>query len=569
MPSPVSYLGVRLAATGVFQRHGVLRIGLIAAVHLAALTVMLATEVDYVARVAFLLTWGLVNCFWIVVLRRPLAAAAISLVMFTILILLSQLKHNALLMTVSFVDVMVIDTETIRFLLTVFPQLQRTVVMIALIVLPVLVLLWMFDPFRVRRRAAAAGGAVCLLGISVLSAAAPTEPWEAFFGDNYVSKFVRSGAMAVSELASHGLLDSDIASPDQLKSESATACQPAGKRPHIVMVFDESSFDIRQIPSVKVPPGYGKHFRSFDGQQRNFIVEGAGGPSWYTEYNVLTGLSALSYGRFAYFVTRIAAGRVERGLPTALKRCGYHTITQYPTSGAFLSAKHFQTTTGIERFIDSKEMGTNKVEPDSFFFDRAARTIGREAGEQPLFMFLYLAANHFPWDYKYRPDLMTNWRAPGNAPHVDEYLRRQTMSARAYENFVDRLKRDFPTESFLLVRFGDHQPDFASTLIEPGLSEAEMGRRFLSFDQRYFQTYYALDTINYNPPNLTSARSTLDAPYLPLVVLEAAGLSLSPSFAEQKKILERCQGQFYRCRDGAEARRFNRLLIDAGLIKGL
>ena len=31
----------------------------------------------------------------------------------------------------------------------------------------------------------------------------------------------------------------------------------------------------------------------------------------------------------------------------------------------------------------------------------------------------------------------------------------------------------------------------------------------------------------------------------------------------------RCKGLFYACADGAEARRFNRLLIDAGLIKGL
>jgi hypothetical protein len=31
----------------------------------------------------------------------------------------------------------------------------------------------------------------------------------------------------------------------------------------------------------------------------------------------------------------------------------------------------------------------------------------------------------------------------------------------------------------------------------------------------------------------------------------------------------RCEGLFYACAGGAEARRFNRLLIDAGLIKGL
>jgi hypothetical protein len=52
----------------------------------------------------------------------------------------------------------------------------------------------------------------------------------------------------------------------------------------------------------------------------------------------------------------------------------------------------------------------------------------------------------------------------------------------------------------------------------------------------------------------------------PLVVQEAAGLPLDSSFTEQKKILTRCKGLFY---GGAEARRFNRMLIDAGLIKNL
>ena len=40
------------------------------------------------------------------------------------------------------------------------------------------------------------------------------------------------------------------------------------------------------------------------------------------------------------------------------------------------------------------------------------------------------------------------------------------------------------------------------------------------------------------------------------------------SCSEQKKILKRCRGLFYLCAGGSEARRFNRLLIDAGLIQG-
>ena len=55
----------------------------------------------------------------------------------------------------------------------------------------------------------------------------------------------------------------------------------------------------------------------------------------------------------------------------------------------------------------------------------------------------------------------------------------------------------------------------------------------------------------------------------PLVIQEAAGIPLDPSFEEQKAIMLRCNGAFYSCKDGAEARRFNRLLIDAGIIKGL
>ena len=144
------------------------------------------------------------------------------------------------------------------------------------------------------------------------------------------------------------------------------------------------------------------------------------------------------------------------------------------------------------------------------------------------------------------------------------------MSFRDYAALLDRLKRDFPGESFLLVRYGDHQPDFCRPPARAfARTRTAINRRLMTYDPRYFTTYYAIDAINFNPPNLSSALDTIEGPYLPLVVQEAAGLPLDPSFAEQKRILERCNGLFYACAGGAEARRFNRLLIDAGLIKGL
>ena len=299
------------------------------------------------------------------------------------------------------------------------------------------------------------------------------------------------------------------------------------------------------------------------------MVEGAGGPSWFTEYNVLTGLSVRSYGRFADFVTRIAAGRVERGLPWALRHCGYKTYSFYSYLGAFLSARRFQETAGIENFYDAKVMGAKGVEPDSFFYDAAAKVIGENRNTQPLFLFVYTIANHFPWNYRFRPDLLPDWSASGNNPEVDEYLRRQTLSAHDYAAFVERLRHDYPGEQFLIVRFGDHLPGLAMTLMEPALDQTGRAQHVQARDPRYFSTYYAIDAVNYRPADTSTALSRLDAPYLPLVVLEAAGLPLDASFAEQKRILERCNGQFYQCASGAEARRFNQLLINAGLIKGL
>ncbi len=567
MPPIVALLENRLAAAAAEPRSA-WRIALLAAIHLAALGVMIWSETELVTAAAFVLTWGSLNFFWLVLLRRPLTAAALSLTMIVILILLSQFKHSILMMTITFVDVMIIDVDTFSFPLTVFPGLAWKVGLGVLLTIPLLVLLWRLEPFRVRRSTAAAGSVACFVALAALSFAVPTDREDEFHLRNYVSKFARSGAVAAVDLLTRGVLEADAAAPDRPSLAKGGPCEPAGKLPHIVMVFDESSFDVTMMPNIKVPPNYQQRFRSYDGQQRSFVVEGAAGPSWYTEYNVLSGLSVRSYGRFAESVTRLAAGRVKRGLPYALRRCGYKTYSLYSWFGAFVSARGFQTTTGIEHFLDAKQLGTGSADTDRFFYDHAVRVIAKERGNGPVFVFVYLAANHFPWSYRYRPDQLPDWVDPGNGADIDEYLRRQEMSVRDYAQFRERLGREFPGEQFFVVRFGDHQPHFAKYFMEPGLDQTAVAQRILERDPRYFTTYYAIDAVNFRPVDLSSAHDPLDAPYLPLVVLEGAGVPLDASFAEQKRILERCRGMFYLCAGGAEARRFNRLLMDAGLIKG-
>ncbi|MES2749986.1 MAG: sulfatase-like hydrolase/transferase [Pseudomonadota bacterium] len=537
--------------------------------HLAALGLLLQTETDFGSRLVFLLCWGVLNFAWIALLRRPALSGALSLTIIVALMLLSRLKHDIVQMTVNFVDLMMIDRDSIAFMFTIFPSLRWSAVLSAILIVPLMVALWRLDPFRIRRFPAAAAALACIAGLVGFSLTWPQEDWRGYHSDNFVSKFARSGVVAVSDFVSYGFLDSDAAVAERLRLPLEEACHPAGRRPHIIMIHDESSYDIRSAPQIKVPAGYGSHFVSGDGKARKFLAESNGGSSWLTEYNVLTGLSSRSFGRFSYFVTRIASGRVERGLPLALRRCGYNTVSLYPAYGAFMGARNFQTTTGIQKFYDARDLGAKGLEPDGFFYDNAVRLLSQERQGTPVFMFVYLGANHFPWASTFRPERTPAWRSLGNEPKIEEYLRRQAMSADDYGAFVAKLKKQFPTDPFLIVRYGDHQPEFSSLIIEPNLSEADIAKRLMVYDPRYYATYYAIDSVNFKPVGSPTAMETIDAAYLPLVIQDAAGIPLDPSFEEQKKIMLRCKGLFYSCKDGAEARRFNRLLIDAGFVKNL
>jgi hypothetical protein len=546
------------------------RTGVVVGLHAAAFVILCCTEREPFHVALFLLAWGWFNFAWLVVFPRPGVAAALSLLLVCAVIVLSWFKMSVTWATLSFFDFVIVDPDSFRFLTEAFPQLRLELPLAAVLVIFMLAWIWRLDPFTVRRGTSLVGGTACLAALSALSLAVPELPSDPFGGNNHVSNFVRSGVISVVEYVTRGFID--VGAPGTapaLPAVAAQSCRPATRLPHIVMLLDESSFDITAAPGVKVPADYARHFQSFDGRQRALAVEATGGPTWYAEYSVLTGLSPRSFGRFMFYVPRIAAGHVRRGLPAALRDCGYRTFTLYPESGAFMSARRFHTTAGIEHFVDAKQMGAGHVEPDSFYFDQVRRTVAREKGDAPLFIFSYVTANHFPWTTTWRPELTPGWQPLGNDEDVDEYIRRQVMSAHDYAEFLARLKQDFPGEPFLIVRFGDHQPWLSADVLEPKRSDEAIARKIAAFDPRYFTTYYAIDAVNFKPVDVSSALDRLDVAYLPLVVEEAAGIPHDATFAEQKRILQRCKGVFYACADGAEARRFNRMLMDAGLIAGL
>src|SRR5476649_2793946 len=262
-PGPsAAVAAARLASVGLW------RLLAVAAPHLAALGVMLLTEIDFSSRTGFVLAWGILNFFWIALLRRPALSGALSLTLVVVLILLSRLKHDIVQMTANFVDLMVIDRDTAAFLFTIFPNLRWSVISAAFVVVPLMYALWWLDPFRIRRLPAVACALACLAALAGFSLTWPEEAWRGYFDDGYLSKFARSGVTAVSDFINYGFMESDATATERLKLPLLDSCHAAGRRPNIIMIHDESSFDIRQADGIKVPPGYGSHFKSFDGEER-------------------------------------------------------------------------------------------------------------------------------------------------------------------------------------------------------------------------------------------------------------------------------------------------------------
>src|SRR5262245_57817051 len=257
MPPSLAFVTARWPAQAV-GGTGILRIVFLAALNLAVIGLMIWSEVGLVPSLIFLLTWGLLNFFWLALLRRPLASAALALSMIVALILLSRLKYDLIWMTANFLDIWIVNSDTVHFLLSIKPDLAAKLIGAAALVIPVVALLWWIDPVRVRRRTATIGFAVCLGGLVAVSLAFPQQDWEAWFGDSYVSKFARSGVSAVAGMMTQGYLESDATVTDRLKTVPEATCTPAKKPPHILLVHDESSFDIRVVPGIKVPPGYGR-----------------------------------------------------------------------------------------------------------------------------------------------------------------------------------------------------------------------------------------------------------------------------------------------------------------------
>jgi hypothetical protein len=456
---------------------------------------------------------------------------------------------------------------TIDFLWSGFRKYVLALALALLFVIIAGCVAYWFDVNRVRRRSALlATVLLALLSAIAAEVKGDRRHTQAYYDDKHLSSFYSSWAETLQTLWRGQLIEAADSAPGP-RFAVPTECTTASPPPHIILIHQESVVPPGYFPTLRYDHRVDRLFVSQDGKTHRLRVETYGGASWLTEFSIMTGVSTYSFGGMRQFVQSLLVGKVHDTLPETLTRCGYRTVVFYPLLRNFVSYDKFYGSVGLKEIYDSTDQGAKTdAERDRFYFGNALDEVARHLRQSrhPLFTYILTMATHSPYDTVYMPEIGVPGGGPGTDPEMSEYLRRLAMAQMDYEELKGEIARRFPGERFLIVHYGDHHPVATRSLL--GFGKARDAEDVsLPPESLGFITYYAVDSVNYQVPPLPEVE-TLDVPYMPVVILNAARLPLSDSFRERQRVLTACEGRYFTCRPRDTILTFHRRLIDSGLV---
>jgi phosphoglycerol transferase MdoB-like AlkP superfamily enzyme len=506
-----------------------------------------------------------------IVTRRVLFATVLAAALVAIIVAAATFKRQAMEMVVHAYDLFFYFTSwsTISYLWSDHRPYVLGLLAAVLISTVLCFLAYRLDGTRPARRQAAVAAAVFAIVAGGAGAIKGERRHTQFYWEDlFVTSFYSSWSETIETLWRGQLIEA-LQGPHMGRAlVIPSSCDVAQKPPHIVLIHQESVVQPSLFPGLGYDHAIDPLFRSFDGRLHKMRVETYGGASWLTEFSILAGVSTQSFGGMRQFVQSLMAGKVRDTLPEALQRCGYRSVVFYPMLRNFVSNAKFYTAIGMSEIFDLKDQGAKTAnERDRFYYANALDEMGRHFGnsDRPLFTYIQTMSAHSPYNYVYQPDIDVPGGAPGTDPQLNEYLRRLSMVHLDYNWLRAEMQRRFPGERILVVHYGDHQPIATRTLLGYGHHD-DPEDMTIKTDGPGYTTYFAVDGQNWQPPPLPDVE-VLDVPYLGGVILEAAGLPLSDSYRERKRLLQVCGGKYFGCSKRNEVLGFHRRLIDSGLLE--
>lgn len=284
------------------------------------------------------------------------------------------------------------------------------------------------------------------------------------------------GAFALSLLSQAASIPDEYSKKtitDILSAYSYTEAGSGFSMPNIVVVLQESFWDLRQLPNCEFSENLLECFDEI--ASREGVYSGQmlsptfGGGTVHPEFELLTGLTSayLPSGSIPY---QFVDGELE-SYPSLLKSLGYTTLAVHPYLSSFYGREESYPLLGFDDtlFIDELEQidGIELSKKGDFISDDSfvdCLEYFIEQSEEPLFLFGISMEGHQPYESKFSSDELTISADCSLDDELYNILIQYAQCVHDADRAIGRLA-DYVSsldEDTVLIVFGDHAPSLGS-----------------------------------------------------------------------------------------------------------
>lgn len=375
--------------------------------------------------------------------------------------------------------------------------------------------------------------------------------WVLFQDYSYSTKFYSSIFM----LANQGLTlptNSSVGATSVFATKTdSQKNETLNKRPpNIFAILHESAFD---LSTLKDCPADFCDLNLFkvdkNTSQSGFLnVHVKGGGTWLSEFAFLTGLDYRLFGNAGFYAPYTVVPKVKHSLAKFLKGYGYRTIAIYPVSGNFLHAKNAYKHYGFDEFYstDDLDLPTDWLAvTDGLLYQKALEKT--QSLDQPTFVFVLTIQNHGPYErFLENREIIKHPKTETDS----KYIQLETYRQRYQQSLNDIVKLEEHLLSqktdTVILRFGDHQPAFTSTMND---IEFTYPNEYMK-DNPFYYTKYIIKS-NFIKANATDME--VDIAFLGSSLIHHSGLKINDLyFAANSTFSDSCGKNFLHCDDKAQ-----------------
>ncbi len=295
------------------------------------------------------------------------------------------------------------------------------------------------------------------------------------------------------------------------------------ERPDIILILNETFYDLNQIIDIKTDAPYFDNFYSLENSIRGYSVV----PVRMTnasEYELLTSNSLqIMQGITPFNVLDMTNAN---SIVSLMNQLGYNSIGAHPRTGENYSrgraypAMGFQKIYFEEDFINREFYSDRWFETDDSLYQNLITWYENNSEDNPLFIYLLTIQNHA--DYEMNPPEVDSIHILGDygeyTSRINEFLSCMKLSDTAFKDLTDYFLN--VSKPVIICMVGDHSPYFADDIVSEKYTGYEKDLRlrstpFIIWSNRDMES----KDVGYVSLN-----------YIMPMVLEVAGLQRSPYY---------------------------------------